>query len=90
MECEDGSDEQDCDMVVMRPGYNKLLTPVSADGASSLLVNVSLDIIDILEINELDEIFTAKISLRRDWFDSGLTFKHLKSGGSKSNILCKV
>ena len=90
MECEDGSDEEDCGMVVMRAGYNKLLTPVSADGARSLLVNVSLDIIDILEINELDEIFTVKISLRRDWFDSGLTFKHLKSGGSKSNILSKV
>ena len=33
MECEDVSDEQDYGIVIMRPDYNKLFAPVSADGA---------------------------------------------------------
>ena len=29
-DCKDGSDEQDCMMVVRKASYNKLLTPVSS------------------------------------------------------------
>ena len=79
-DCPDGSDEEECRLVRRNPGYNRLLTPVPEAGGKMLLVNVSLTIIDILDINEKNEVFSAKISFQREWFDSGLTFMNLKNG----------
>ena len=81
----DGSDEQNCRKLIIKPGYKKSLTPVSQDEEKTL-VNVSLNIIDILEINELTEVFTAKISLRREWFDRRVTYKHLKRVSEKNTL----
>ena len=78
VDCGDSSDEKNCGKVVMKPGYSKMLTPESPDGQKNLRVNISLDIADILEINELEETFVTKIVLERRWFDSDLKFKHLK------------
>ena len=54
-----------------------------------LPVNLSLTILDILHIDEMKEIFTAKISLRRDWMDRRLTYKNLKKENSNKNDLSK-
>ena len=76
-DCENGSDEQDCGKLIIKPGYKKSLTPVP-EGEEKTLVNVSLNIRDILKINELTEVFTVQMSLKREWFDRRLTYKHLK------------
>ena len=77
-DCRDGSDELDCMMVVRKAGYNKLLTPVSVQDGGRLRVNVSVDILDILDIDEVKETFTVKIDLTREWFDHRLTYLNLK------------
>ena len=58
-------------------------------GGGDLPVNLSLTILDILHIDEMKEIFTAKISLRRDWMDRRLTYKNLKKENSNKNDLSK-
>ena len=79
--------------VIMDTGYKKTITPVPVDGAGAgggdLPVNLSLTILDILHIDEMKEIFTAKISLRRDWMDRRLTYKNLKKENSNKNDLSK-
>ena len=84
-DCEDGSDEQDCSVLIIKPSYKKYLTPVPK-GEEATLVNVSLNILDILEVNELTEAFTVKMSLKREWFDRRLTYKHLKQDSDKNNL----
>ena len=75
-DCMDGSDEQDCGMVVQKPGYHKFLTPSPEEG--SLRINVSVNILDILDINEVKDLFVVKIDLVREWFDHRLIYLNLK------------
>ena len=87
VDCRDASDEEDCGILLLEPGYNKMLTPAPLDRSSDLLVNISLNLLDILDINELDEVFKVKIAMKREWFDSRLSFKHLKKNDSNRNDL---
>ena len=73
--------------VIMDPGYKKTITPVPDDGAGNLPVSFSLSILDILQVDEMKEIFTAKISIRREWMDRRLTYKNLKKENSNKNDL---
>ena len=85
-DCDDGSDEQDCGILIVKPGYKKSLTPVPQDG-KRLLVNVSLNIIDILEINELTQTFKVKLSITREWFDRRLTYRQLREDSNMNALL---
>ena len=85
-DCMDGSDEHECEKLIIRKGYKKELTPI-LNTEKDVVVNVSINILDI-EIYESTETFTTKISLIRDWFDGRLMFKHLKNEpGKKMNTL---
>ena len=82
-DCEDGSDEQDCGKLITKEGYKKFLTPAPDDG-SELVVNVSILLNDILEINEFTGTFKVKLSLTRDWYDRRLSYKNLKNNSANS------
>ena len=63
------------------PSYNKQLTPIPETGISGktlLMVNMSITIVDIVDINELAKKFTIKFTFTRDWFDFRLTYMNLK------------
>ena len=85
-DCVDGSDEQDCGKLIMRQGYKKELTPVLETG-QDVSVNVSFNLLKILEINELTNTFTVKFSIVRRWFDGRLMYKHLKKECGERNTL---
>ena len=85
-DCEDGSDEQGCGKVMFKRGYKKSLTPTPEIG-HNLVVNVSLKLVDILEVNELTGSFTVKLALQREWFDRRLTYRNLKQEDSNKNNL---
>ena len=59
-DCDDGSDEQDCGKLIIKPGYKKSLTPVGKFD-NNVLVKFFLYISSILETDELTESFTVKI-----------------------------
>ena len=74
----DGSDEQLCRRVVPSVGYNKFLTPPPMQGDQYLYVNVSYNIKNILYIDENENFIRITYNLRKDWYDSFLTFQNLK------------
>ena len=78
MHCKDGSDEEECRLVVPSVGYNKLLTPPPLPQDNYLYVNVSLNFKNILYIDEYENIMRISYELKRDWYDSLLTFQNLK------------
>ena len=82
-DCYDGSDEQDCGKLIIRQGYKKELTP-HPDMGQDVSVNFSLNILDILEIDELKGAFVVKHSITREWFDSRLMFKNIKRKPEKN------
>ena len=52
MDCEDLSDEDDCRVVKIFPGYNKLLAPPPMDNDSKLKINISLNLDKIIAVDE--------------------------------------
>ena len=75
-DCIDGSDEQDCTILINGQGYKKELSPLTEAGGN-VSVNLSLTILDI-EVMEPTESFIVKISFTRVWYDRRFMFKHLK------------
>ena len=76
--CHDGSDEANCEKIMFPTGYNPFITPPPEEGKDLLVVNISVIIEDIVSIDEVNEAFTTKLDIRREWFDRQLTFKNLK------------
>ena len=60
------------------PGYNKHLVPPPVGNESKLIVNVSLNIDNIITIDESGGYFKTKITLIRRWINSQLTYINLK------------
>ena len=85
-DCIDGSDEHECGKLIIRQGYKKELTPIPENGRD-VVVDFSLGLLDI-EVSELEETFTSRISFTRNWFDGRLMYKNLKNvPGTKLNML---
>ena len=78
MHCQDGSDEEECRLVVPSVGYNKLLTPPPLPGDKYLFVNVSYNFRNILYIDEDENFIRITYELTSEWYDSSLTFQNLK------------
>ena len=78
-ECWDDSDEADCSAIKFSVGYNKFLTPPPENRDENLRINISIKIVDILNIDEVAEAFTTRVSIQREWFDSRLTYRNLKT-----------
>ena len=86
-DCEDGSDEQKCGKLIIRPGYKHELAPLPITG-QDVLVNFTLNILDIKIYESSSGTMTTKISFTRSWFDGRLMYKHLKrESGHKMNSL---
>ena len=83
VDCPDSSDERDCWITQLdRTTYVKEYPPITVDGNRTLLkmpINVSLDILKILEINEVEGIFHVSFRLHVTWFDFRLIYANLKN-----------
>ena len=78
MDCEDRSDEAECEALVMPIGYNKFLVPPLNANSKTLILNFTLDIQGLIEVNEMKQYVQTKISYYLTWFDSHLTYNNLK------------
>ena len=67
-------------------GYNKFLVPPPIGKGSTLELNMSIDVVNILLINEVQGYFRTRFILRREWLDPQLTYKDLKKD-SRLNLL---
>ena len=80
--CEDKSDEKNCKLVKMEGNYNQNIAPFTVDPISetieAVIVNISAEIIDILNINEVEQAFEVKFRLLLSWYDSRLVYHNLK------------
>ena len=78
--CDDGSDEENCQLVQMRKNYNKKLAPLSWDQkvVYPVSINVSVILEKVLQISESDQEYDLKFTLILEWYDNRLNYYNLK------------
>ena len=80
--CEDKSDEKNCKLIIIEENYNKNIAPFIVNPINEevepVKINVSTDIIDILDIDEVEQAFEVKFRLFLSWYDIRLIFHNLK------------
>ena len=85
-DCKDRSDEEDCKAFITFSGYNKLFAPPPLENETRVLINVSIVIDKIIEINENEGFFTTKTTFIKRWHNSQLTYQNLKRNPSKNKM----
>lgn len=86
-DCYDKSDEFGCRKIRIDQSYQSFIAPPARDntdtaGMTAMTANdidISVDIQDILEINEISSLFQVQFYLRLTWFDSRLTYYDLRN-----------
>ena len=77
----DSSDEEICFMVNYEQTYKKEFAPVIMDENENIektKINVTVDLLTILKIDEIDSLFSCQIILHLTWFDQRLLYNNLK------------
>ena len=81
-DCPDSSDERDCLMLKLdKTTYIKDYPPVTVDENYNLIkvpVNISIEILDILDINEVEGQFEVSFELHQTWYDDRHVYVNLK------------
>ena len=80
--CLDESDENNCNLMFMKDNYNKKIAPFSFDKINNVNIpvniNVSMAIIDILKLEEVNHVYTLKYRLTLEWYDYRIKYYNLK------------
>ena len=86
----DESDENNCRMLVIRDNYNKKISPFDFDYIKSevkpVIVNVTLTLMKVLSISEVDGEYAMKFRLRMVWYDYRLRYYNLKRDRSLNSL----
>lgn len=80
-DCPDKSDEINCKRISTEVSYQKQLPPPQEQ-----YVEVSVDLLTIQEINEIDSVFHVWFNLYLTWYDTRLRFENLNHD-TKLNVL---
>ena len=87
--CADKSDEKNCQMIVLEESYRKEQPPKQKVSKKYKLENVftSIQIFEIVDINELDATFTVVFYLTFEWNDHRIMFNFLKKDETKNAVV---
>jgi len=91
-DCDDYSDEADCEMMIVSPYYNsdkppvRLLRKKSITIVEPLDVELDLIILVVLDVNEVNYGIELIFLLVFTWYDQNLHFKYLKGNSNKNQV----
>ena len=81
--CVDRSDEKDCQLFLLMDGYNKNVPPFLFDYLPNktilpVTVNVSLRLLKVVDIDEVDNSIELQFEIILEWTDDRITYNNLK------------
>ncbi|XP_023325055.1 uncharacterized protein LOC111698837 [Eurytemora carolleeae] len=87
-DCRDKSDEFGCRRIQPDESYQKFIAPplYKHQNVSKIIIEVSADIMDILDIDEKASIFQVQFYLHFSWYDGRLTFFDLRNDSGLNNL----
>ena len=79
-DCRDQSDEQSCNILILKEGYNKNVAPIRSNQGRKEMVNVSIsiDLLKLVDIKEKDYSIKIQFSITLDWMENRATYQNLK------------
>ena len=83
-ECRDESDEMNCDILVLKGGYNKKVPPVNS--SDPVGVSVSIDLLRLVDINEEDYSIEIQFEITLMWKEKRATYQNLKQRDSLNTL----
>ena len=87
-DCKDVSDEKQCQIVSLdEEKYLKDKTPPPLEQGKSLPVILSMNIYNILDIQEVQNMMSLKFDLGTAWIDSRLNFYNLKTNPQMNTLI---
>ena len=86
--CRDGSDERNCQMLVLSEGYNKKIPPITLINSSlvDVKVNVSITLLKIVDVNEVRHSIEIQFKIEIGWYERRANYNNLKQK-SAMNVL---
>ena len=88
-DCPDLSDEVECTIVSLGEDYMRDYAPVSVDQEYEIIkvpVNVSVDILEILSVDEKAGTLDISFQLSLTWYDPRITFVNLKTDANLNTL----
>ena len=83
-DCQDYSDERACTSIQTFDGYNKFRVPHPIGNQTKLIMNISILIDKIINIDENNGYFKIKMTMIRTWYNPHLKFINLKRTAAKN------
>ena len=82
-DCIDKSDENNCELIVVENSYNKMIPPITRVSVKNSTVvpahvNISISLLKVVAIEELDHIIALKFNIELEWLEVRATYHNLK------------
>ena len=77
LDCEDHSDELNCETLIIPVGYDKRLPPPMVNSRTPTEASTEIAILLIRKLDLLDSQLALDLAVKRTWFDSRIQFKNL-------------
>ncbi|KAK7067753.1 hypothetical protein SK128_026843, partial [Halocaridina rubra] len=84
--CEDGSDEIDCNFLVLPEGYDNKTPPPRHDPSSPVNVSLHVTMFSVRSFDITGFKFVCEMEVRLSWNDTRLKFHHLNEADSLNTI----
>ena len=89
--CRDSSDEKNCQLIILDEGYNKDVPPFQMNYPKDIIipakVSVSIDLFNVMSIDEVENTIDLKFGIKMEWYDRRLTYNNLKQNRTFLNKL---
>ena len=88
-DCNDKSDELNCQSIRFDATYTKNLPPLSLEAkrnGKKLPVHIEMTILSVFELNEIQSWMKLQLVLQVKWIDRRLKFANLKEGKQKNKL----
>ena len=82
--CRDESDEKDCQILLLKDGYNNKIPPISVAGSTNdltlvpVLVSISITLMKVVEIEETDHSIHLQFQISLQWKENRVKYLNLK------------
>ena len=84
-DCRDESDERNCNILVLKDGYNKNVPPINF--TEPVNVSVSMNVLKLVDIDEDDYSIEIQFEITMKWKENRATFHNLKDRASLNALL---